>query len=58
MVVKMKTERTVEQIILRKCVLEFIITYIIYYICNNKTFFDLPNSTVQLFVRSLNDMTV
>ena len=57
MVVKMKTERTVEQIILRNCVLEFIIIYIIIYIII-KLFFDLPNSTVQLFVRSLNDMTV
>ncbi len=55
MVVKMKTERTVEQIILRKCVLEFIIYIIIYII---KLFSNLPISTVQLFVRSLNDMTV
>ena len=38
MVIKMKTERTVEQIILRKCVLEFIIIYNIYIIYNNKTF--------------------
>ena len=50
MVVKMKTERTVEQIILRKCVFEFIIII--------KLFSNLPISTVQLFVRSLNDMTV